>query len=321
MDRRLLWVSVGGVLAVFLLGVSQPMTLRSDGVQFPDGTVQTTAAISVGTPISAAPVVISEPGYYYFTNNIGFGDSGANAIEVNASGVTIDLMGFTLSNTGAADVGILANQSRVEVRNGAIKDFLGSGIKSYGEEARAVGLRVSDNSWGIVLLGPQGFVRDCTVTHNGLAGGGEGIGLNVGGVAIDNVVANCGLGIYALAGGFISGNNVDQCGVGIYSELDHSYVFNNLVICSGCVGGDGIGIRVSSDTRVSDNTVAFSTAKNIYVVGARNAIEHNLMTSSPVGLAFAVDGNFYSDNRVSGCTTPWDLGTTSQTDGGGNVAF
>ena len=85
MNGRLLWISVGGVLAVFLLGVSQPMTLRSDGVQFPDGTVQTTAAISVGTPISSAPVVINEPGYYSFTNNIEFGYYGANAIEVNSS--------------------------------------------------------------------------------------------------------------------------------------------------------------------------------------------------------------------------------------------
>jgi hypothetical protein len=109
--------------------------------------------------------------------------------------------------------------------------------------------------------------------------------------------------------------------VGIYSELDHSYVFNNNVMCSGCTGGDGIGIRINSDTRVSDNLVTFSGVKNIDVGGSRSAIEHNLLASSAVGIAFAIDGSYYSDNRASGCTTPWDLGATPQTDGGGNVAF
>ena len=321
MNGRILWISVGGLLGVVLLGLTQPMTLQNDGIRFPDGTLQTTAVTAVGTAISSAPVVINEPGYYYFTNNIEFGDSGANAIEVNASGVTIDLMGFTLSNSDSADAGILLNQARAEVRNGAIRGFLTAGIKSSGDEARVVGLRVSDNTTGINLSGANGYVRNCTVARNSFATGGAGIILGVGGIVMDNVVANYGFGIYIGAVGIIRGNHITACGVGIEAQIDQPYIFNNNVGCSGCVGGDGIGIRVNLDARVSDNTVTFSTAKNIDVVGARNAIEHNLLTMSPVGIAFSAHGNFYSDNRASGCATPWDLGATSQTDGGGNIAF
>lgn len=321
MNGRLLWISIGGLLAAVLLGVSQPMTLRNDGIQFPDGTLQTTAVTAVGTPISSAPVVISEPGFYYFANNIEFGAAGANAIEVNAVGVTIDLMGFTLSNSDAADVGILITEVRAEVRNGAVTGFLDTGIKSSAFQARVLGVRLSDNLSGINLIG-NGLVSTCTVVHNHLGISGTGITLGVGGIAIDNIVANFGTGIYIGGGGAtVRGNHISLCGAGIDTQIDQPYIFNNNVQCSGCGGGEGVGIRVNTDARVSDNAVTFSTAKNIDVVGERNAIEHNLLTSSPVGIAFAADGSFYADNRASACTTPWDLGSTTQTDGGGNVAF
>jgi len=34
----------GAIVALLILGAGQPMTVRSDGLQFPDGTIQTTAA-------------------------------------------------------------------------------------------------------------------------------------------------------------------------------------------------------------------------------------------------------------------------------------
>ena len=49
------------------------------------------------TPISSLPYTISEPGSYYVTGNL---SSTGHGIVIEASGVTVDLMGFSLTGDG-----------------------------------------------------------------------------------------------------------------------------------------------------------------------------------------------------------------------------
>lgn len=44
MKRDVLAAGVGAIAVILLLGVASPLVLRTDGIQFPDGSVQTTAA-------------------------------------------------------------------------------------------------------------------------------------------------------------------------------------------------------------------------------------------------------------------------------------
>jgi len=53
------------------------------------------------TPISSLPFMISSSGSYYFTKNLQFTATSGSAITINASDVTLDLGGFTLSSIAA----------------------------------------------------------------------------------------------------------------------------------------------------------------------------------------------------------------------------
>jgi hypothetical protein len=74
---------------------------------------------------------ISQPGSYKLVNNLTFKGSSGACLMITASGVTIDLVGFTISgpgtqsNTTMGTVGILASGdlSGIAVQNGSISGF------------------------------------------------------------------------------------------------------------------------------------------------------------------------------------------------------
>ena len=63
----------------------------------PGGTMKNLAQVEPRTPISSLPYTIKVPGSYYLTGNLA---STTNGIFIDASQVTLDLMGFTLSGDG-----------------------------------------------------------------------------------------------------------------------------------------------------------------------------------------------------------------------------
>src|SRR6185295_9041736 len=74
-------------------------------------------------PISSLPFTISQSGSYFLSRNLLFTAMGVNAITITASNVTLDLNGFTLSSTAAADgeaIHVQPNLHGIVVRNGAI---------------------------------------------------------------------------------------------------------------------------------------------------------------------------------------------------------
>lgn len=75
----------------------------------------------IAIPGGTAAVVLSNPGSYVLTGNLSV--AGSNALTINASNVTLDLNGFTISggtSTGISAIEITDSRSNVRVRNGLV---------------------------------------------------------------------------------------------------------------------------------------------------------------------------------------------------------
>jgi hypothetical protein len=79
------------------------------------------------TPISSLPYIINGPGSYYVTGNL---SSTGHGIVIESSGVTVDLMGFSLTGDGGLDdYGIHvagatnAMIDKVVIKNGTVSGF------------------------------------------------------------------------------------------------------------------------------------------------------------------------------------------------------
>lgn len=66
--------------------------------------------------------IIAQPGSYYLTGNIA-GVAGKNCIAIEATGVTLDLNGFTLEGVAGSLSGIVTSHDFVTIRNGVVHNF------------------------------------------------------------------------------------------------------------------------------------------------------------------------------------------------------
>ncbi|MFN2622344.1 MAG: hypothetical protein ABR611_05810 [Chthoniobacterales bacterium] len=84
---------------------------------------QLDAKLEKRIPISSLPFTISASGSYYFTGNLQFSAATGDAIAINQSNVTLDLMGFTLSSTAGVTgnaIVMTGAVSNIAVKNGVI---------------------------------------------------------------------------------------------------------------------------------------------------------------------------------------------------------
>lgn len=114
----------------------------------PAPTMKTLSQIEPRFPISSAPFSITNPGAYYLTTNVTV--SGGDAIVIAASGVTLDLQGFTVSSTApsANGTGILLTNSvgDVIIYNGHIRGGVTNSGGIFNGSGFASGVAYSDNS-------------------------------------------------------------------------------------------------------------------------------------------------------------------------------
>jgi len=167
--------------ALFLLGSSIAFgqgSLTPPGL--PSPTMKTLDQVEPRIPISSAPYTISQSGSYYLTTNL---TSSGHGIIITTSGVTLDLMGFTVNgDRGSADYGIFLDGAtnnlieQVVVKNGIVRDF-GYGLRSaYSQGGRFEHLTADSNrSYGIYLHGRSGqcdgnMIANCTINGNGSYG-------------------------------------------------------------------------------------------------------------------------------------------------------
>jgi hypothetical protein len=178
---------------------------------------------------------IDKPGSYKLVNNL-TAPSNTDCLVINASFVTIDLDGFSISS-GGGTAGEGVNGSvlsphqlhGIAVRNGSIANF-------------SVGVNLSAPDFSIV---------------EGLRVSGGGI-IAVG-IVRGNVVRNAATGI--LGGGIVTGNYAVANGVGL--DIDPgSTVIGNLAD-----DNTSFGIRVSCPSNVTDNTAANNPQGNLVLNG------------------------------------------------------
>jgi hypothetical protein len=120
----------------------------------------------VGTAITTVPRIITTPGFYYLNRNLTTANATDTAITINTSGVTLDLMGFSISapSPSTGDGVHIAGGGNVEVRNGVVSNFA-NGIYSFwgagGDNHRLINLRVSGCGTGIYGSGDGIIVLGC----------------------------------------------------------------------------------------------------------------------------------------------------------------
>jgi hypothetical protein len=83
------------------------------------------------TPVSGLPLVISQPGSFYLTDDLN-GVAGQGGITITADDVTLDLNGFSLNGVPGSSNGITVSgqATNVVIRNGTVRNWGGDGIDS-----------------------------------------------------------------------------------------------------------------------------------------------------------------------------------------------
>lgn len=314
-------------LLTLAAALALPITAFSQGTLNPPAgppapTMKTLEQIEPRTPISALPYVISQPGSYYLTRNLEGGLAGG--LVIMASGVTLDLMGFTLGGGPGIGISVPGNRANVRIRNGTVRGWADAGIEA-GNTVNAVmeDLIIANNGGRGLNAGQQAIVRKCVASSNGNTGlttdagssvshclafnnGGSGISVSFGCLVHDcEAEQNDGEGIVAVAA-----STVRNC-VSRANEKDGIRVTKTCLVqennCDGNgLNGDGAGIHVlESDNRVEGNKLT-GNDRGLDVDGATNLILRNAARANTSG-----NYEIAAGNRVATIAVPPASGAIS----------
>jgi hypothetical protein len=269
---------------------------------------------------------ITQPGSYYLTGNLAC-DTGKSCIEIAASNVTLDLMGFRILGVPGANYGIVAtgSQSNVTVRNGSVRTFSGDGVHlGFASNSRIIDL-TARNCDGVGVIAGAASVLTRVIVDSNVAGGIHtlqrctleacvahdnqvfGFQVNSGASVRDcAAAANSGYGFMLEDGCTISGSSAYTNTTGIYAMLGCSVI--------GCTtrSNAGNGIRVSSSCLVKDNLSSVDGAgaadgAGILATGSGNRIEGNNCLGADRGIDVNGDDNVIVRNSCSTNTVNWSL--------------
>lgn len=194
------------------------------------------------TVITSLPYTITTSGEYELKNNLTA--NGTNGIGVNASNVSINLAGYTITGvqtSGQTGISVFPNQNNVSIQNGTITGFLygvvfesGSGlelknVQLFGISATGVYLAGDNNCLieNCFILGTGGadvgiYVLNSSnvlVKNNQLAEFSNGAGIAASGQSantlIGNYEANCATGLL-LDSSKYQGNITTNCPTPVY---------------------------------------------------------------------------------------------------------
>lgn len=176
---------------------------------------------------------ITQPGSYRVTQDLSR-RSCPQCLLIDASNVTIDLQGHSITGDGAtAGAGIAvprnASVSNIEVRNGTVASFV-VGINLEGaKKSRIERMRVVDSKKFGILADAQSVVVSNIAARNGGVGIVVGVDIAGGGsVVVDNVATeNGGTGITVDMGSVIRNNVASFNGLAGISVLCPSSVSDN----------------------------------------------------------------------------------------------
>ncbi len=314
----------------------------------PVPTMRTLAQIEPRTPIESlaadatATYVISTPGAYYLSAGNVTAASGRAAIAIASNDVTVDLNGFAVVGAAGATRGIelRGNIVNVSVRNGSIRNWIGSGVGAASGSPASVtldDLRISgiagpaidlqaasavtvtrcaiSGSRSGIQLGTASTVMHCSV-WNLASSGGTAYGILASTVAqssVDTVTAAAGgfdaVGINASAVTGCTVMNVSGTGNGSTTGIQGGSVADCKVGSIGTANtGPNLGISSDSVTNCSVDTVGNSGSLSI---------QYGIVASGPVrgcrvitigalgGTAYVegIDAEIVTDCKVSSVFT------------------
>ena len=205
-----------------------------------------TAINTTNTPGDADSLFkITQPGSYYLTGNI-TGVAGRHGVEIAASGVTLDLMGFDLSGLPASLDGVSAtvsNLTNITVRNGSVRAWGDEGVDlgtNSADNSAVIDVRASGNAGSGILAHTGCTITGCTAYDNG----GNGITTD-NGCTISNCTAS-----FNTANGISTGNTCTITGCSAYANGGNGISTNSVCTITGCSASQnsGDGILISSGT-------------------------------------------------------------------------
>jgi len=206
-----------------------------------------------GTPITACGQVVTTNAV--LTTNLLCTGSG---VVVAASGITIDLKGFTLRGGGAYYGIDDPGYDRVTVENGVLRNFE-VGVYAHGgaDEVRVSGLLAVGNFAGVYISGNKAWVRSSTVAADDL-----GIYVQGGSARVEKATA---------VGNQLSGISIDGDTASVRSST--------------ASGNGGDGVRVAGDAAVINSNRAEANGFLDGVAGAGLGIEvvNGSFTTPPAG--------------------------------------
>lgn len=227
------------------------------------------------TPIRSLPFTIDQPGSYYLTGNMSYPTPSQSGIQINASNVSIDMMGFTIKGPGASSgnlqsaIDLKSAQSGITIKNGRIIDWGGMGIDCSSSSNTQI-LKMIVNRTGDygICVNYNSQVIDCNVSYSKKVGIYSGYNV---------IIKNC---------------NVKSCNEGI-----HANYYNRIIDC-GAYDNVTNGIYVRNGGLVQNCTASGNGGKGIHISGTSaisiigcitNANNGNGIGSSSVALAASGD--------------------------------
>jgi hypothetical protein len=293
----------------------------------PAPTMLTLNQVEPRTAITSAPYTVSGSGSYYLTTNITVGTG--TAITINASGVTLDLSGFTISstatNTNGRGIQLASGVANITILNGHITGgvtnsggvYAGTGFSdgiNYASPApsnvRVSGLSVSgcQNAGIFFSTNTSTEVDSCTVNTVG----GVGIAASIvtrstayqcGNIAIQGNIASDCYGYSTGNNGLVASFTANNC-YGLSTSTNNpgdGLDANNANNCFGSSAGGGIGLSASialncwghSDGS-SDGLFANHTANSCYGASSTGTGLSAQNANFCFGSSVVVPGNYYN---------------------------
>jgi hypothetical protein len=285
MKNRALFCSVMLTLLLSTLN-HQFSTCLAQGSLTPTGapgaTMKSLDQIESRTPIASAPFTISAPGSYYLTTNLTV--SSGDAITIAASGVTLDLGGWTIISTtaSATGYGIQLNSGLhdLAIFNGHILSGVtnnGSGV--YGGPGFANGISYS----GAAPVNTR--VTGVSVS------GCLSLGISLG-YGDSTVVESCTartVGSYGIDASTIKGSVAEDCGL-------YAIIGDQVSDCRGQITGSGSGVFATT----ANNSFGSSSLAGTTGLYAKNAINcSGVCSSSGYGVLATASANNCSGSSIN----------------------
>ena len=318
------------LLPVALLLTSLPCAAQ--GPLSPPGppapTMKTLEQIEPRTPISSLPYTITNSGSYYVVSNL---HSTTDGIVIETNGVSVDLMGFSLTGDGGSgDYGIHvagAPNAPIEdlvITGGRISGFFRGLSCEYMNNSRIEQMVVSDNAnVGVYLDGNNSdqcdgnTISDCNIRGNGL---GVYLRGDTSGQCNGNTIANCTVSENNAYGVYLDGDNSGQCNGNTISDCNISdnnsvgvYLRGYIGQCNGntianCSISDntnyGVYLNGSSSgqcdgNRVHGNQISKNVNRGIYLSHANgNRVEANNVWGTTGATSYGIRTANTTDNFI-----------------------